>query len=304
VSNDSTIDNERIQASNGDTLTAGCTDEINTSGAPRWVTAVSRVISAGSTPTPAITLTPIPSPTPAPSPVECTAGEMALSPVKLNLRKNESDEVTVTVTGTNGCPVEGKQVTATVGRGRSLVSVSPASQETDEDGQAVFTVEAKKRTGIAKITFSAEALKKSMNVKVLELENTDWITNPANGHYYKAVKGGTWLKCKKLAEKEGAHLVTINNQKEQQWLTKTFGVDKRYGIGLADRDKEGVWKCVSGEKVTYTNWKAGDPNDRNGCEDYAVMNWNSSGEWNDIGPCNSVDWREAGEWGIIEKTQD
>ena len=89
-----------------------------------------------------------------------------MSPVKLNLRKNESDEVTVTVTGTNGCPVEGKQVTATVGRGRSLVSVSPASQETDEDGQAVFTIESNKKTGSARITFRVDELRKSMSVKV------------------------------------------------------------------------------------------------------------------------------------------
>ena len=63
VSSDATLDYERIQASNGDALTAGCTDEINTSGAPRQVTAVSRVVSVEPTPTPATTPTPIPSPT-------------------------------------------------------------------------------------------------------------------------------------------------------------------------------------------------------------------------------------------------
>ena len=44
VSSEATLDYERIQSSGGDTLTAGCTDEINTSGAPRQVTAVSRVV--------------------------------------------------------------------------------------------------------------------------------------------------------------------------------------------------------------------------------------------------------------------
>jgi hypothetical protein len=101
VSSAATLDYEHIQASNGDTLATGCTDETNTSGAPRQVTAVIRVISLEPTPTPITTPTPTPSPTP--SPVECKAGKMALSPVKLNLKKNESSEVTVTVTvtGTN-----------------------------------------------------------------------------------------------------------------------------------------------------------------------------------------------------------
>ena len=164
VSSDATLDYERIQASNGDALTAGCTDEINTSGAPREVTAVSRVVSLEPTPTPATTPTPIPSPTS--SPVECTAGKMALSPGKLNLRRNESGEATVTVTGTNGCPVEGKLAAAKVSKGRKLVSVSPASRKTDADGQAVFTIKAKKKTGSARVTFRVEEFKKSMSVTV------------------------------------------------------------------------------------------------------------------------------------------
>ncbi|HHT9146758.1 MAG TPA: hypothetical protein ACFYD4_13970, partial [Candidatus Wunengus sp. YC61] len=168
VSSTATLDNERIQASNGDTLTAGCPDEINTSGAPRQVTAVSRVVSSEPTPTPAITLTPTPSPasSPTPSPAECAAEEIALSPVKLQLKRNKSGEVTVTVTGTNECPAEGKQVTAKISMGRKFVSVSPSNQETDEDGQAVFTIKAKNKTGSARVTFRVGVLKKSMSVKV------------------------------------------------------------------------------------------------------------------------------------------
>ena len=89
-----------------------------------------------------------------------------MSPVKLQLKRNKSGEVTVTVTGTNECPVEGKQVTAKISMGRKFVSVSPSNQETDEDGHAVFTIESNKKTGSARITFRVEALKKPMSVKV------------------------------------------------------------------------------------------------------------------------------------------
>ena len=144
VSSDSTLDNERIQTFNGDTLTVGCTDETNTSGAPREVTAVSHVVSS----------------------VECTVGKMTVSSVKLQIERNKSEEVTVTVIGTNGCPVEGKQVTADVRRKRDSVSVSPASRETDADGHAVFTIESNEKTGTARVMFRVDELRKSMYVKV------------------------------------------------------------------------------------------------------------------------------------------
>ena len=164
-----TLDYDRIQANGGDTLTAWCEDKINTTGAPRVVSASGLVTGSG-TPTPTVTpvatLTPLPSIAPTPSPVECTARKMALSSGKLNPKKNESSEVTVSVMGTNGCPVEGKQVTAKVSKGSKLVSVSPASQETDEDGKAVFTVKAKKKTGSARVTFHVEEFKKSVSVTV------------------------------------------------------------------------------------------------------------------------------------------
>ncbi|GCL43050.1 hypothetical protein NIES80_27610 [Dolichospermum planctonicum] len=46
---------------------------------------------------------------------------------------------------------------------------------------------------------------------------------------------------------------------------------------------EGQFRWASGETSTYTNWSPGEPNDANGVEDYAGMNWNSSGKWNDFG---------------------
>ena len=71
----------------------------------------------------------------------------------------------MTVTGTNGCPVEGK-LKAMVRKGRSFVAVSPASRKTDADGKAVFTIKAKKKTGSARVTFRVEEFKKSMSVTV------------------------------------------------------------------------------------------------------------------------------------------
>lgn len=96
----------------------------------------------------------------------CVVEKIKLSPTRLTLKKNMSDEVTVTVTGKDGCPAEGETVKASVSTGKSRISVSPASQETDENGQAVFTVIAGMKTGKAMITFKAGGKKKSMVVRV------------------------------------------------------------------------------------------------------------------------------------------
>ncbi|MBI5308621.1 MAG: hypothetical protein HZB37_09900 [Planctomycetes bacterium] len=61
VSSSATLDYERIQASEGETLTASCEDRINTTGSPRVASASSRVTGPG-TPTP--TVTPVITPTP------------------------------------------------------------------------------------------------------------------------------------------------------------------------------------------------------------------------------------------------
>ena len=115
---------------------------------------------------------------------------------------------------------------------------------------------------------------------------TSWVTNPSNGHRYKLTYRGTWEECESDAVYEGAHLVTINDEDEQNWLIATFGGDEPYYIGFTDKNKERVWEWISGEEVTYTNWSDGEPNNCGGdnCEDedYAEMNNESPGKWNDV----------------------
>lgn len=130
----------------------------------------------------------------------------------------------------------------------------------------------------------------------------DWKYNSANGRFYKSIKGGDWNKCNKMAIKEGAYMVCISDDEEQKWLLKRFGGSKMYWIGLRDKREEGVWEWVDGKEAVYTNWYEGEPNDSYGDEDYAVMNWKSSGRWNDLGG-QSKDWSKV-EYAIIEAGED
>ena len=123
------------------------------------------------TPTlPPITPTPTPTPTVTVTPTEvCEPEDISMSPTSLTLKRNRSGDVTVTVRGADDCAVEGETVTATINAaGKKRILVSPISDSTDENGEATFTITAKKKTGSARVTLKAGDVKKSINVNVLK----------------------------------------------------------------------------------------------------------------------------------------
>ncbi len=130
------------------------------------------------------------------------------------------------------------------------------------------------------------------------LAETPMIQNPDNGHWY-GILSGDWHEVEDAAIAIGGHLVTINDQAEEDWLLDTFGINTWYWIGFNDEKNEGEWVWSSGEPVTYTNWAPGEPNNMWASgEHYAHINWGSNGEWNDIG-LDSPEWDAVTE-GIVE----
>lgn len=73
----------------------------------------------------------------------------------------------------------------------------------------------------------------------------------------------TWSGAQSRAVAAGGNLVTINDVDEQTRLSSTFD-NQSYWIGLTDSERygasEGNFKWVSGEDVTFTNWRLGEPN--------------------------------------------
>jgi hypothetical protein len=81
----------------------------------------------------------------------------------------------------------------------------------------------------------------------------DW--NEYNGHYYALTQNTyygtqddyadqrtpTWLDAEDEAIAAGGHLVAINTQAENDWLTDTFGTNP-FWIGLNDLGTEGNWR--------------------------------------------------------------
>ncbi len=110
-------------------------------------------------------------------------------------------------------------------------------------------------------------------------------TNPANGHRYLAFAGTTWTSSEAFAVAAGAHLVTIDDQAENDWVQANFGallgVDRRIWIGFNDGTTEGQFVWSSGAAVGFTNWNPGEPNNGGSGEDFAEL-LGSNGKWNDL----------------------
>lgn len=119
------------------------------------------------------------------------------------------------------------------------------------------------------------------------------ITNPTNGHRYFLLEQDTWTNSEAAATALGGHLVTINDQDENDWVYDTFasygGVQRNLWIGLNDTDQEGTFVWTSGEAVTYTNWADGEPNnsiDHDPGGEHYVHIWRPGSardrQWNDL----------------------
>ena len=117
------------------------------------------------------------------------------------------------------------------------------------------------------------------------------VADGGNGHSYDVAFQTTgWETAKQLAEtywydEYQGHLATITSVEEQQWLWSTLPCNKvwlgGYQADNATEPDEG-WTWVTGEKWDYANWRAEEPNDAFGDEDYLVIDQLSiPGQWND-----------------------
>ena len=116
-----------------------------------------------------------------------------------------------------------------------------------------------------------------------------WVTDPENRQAYKRIRCRTVAEAQEIAKAQGAYLVAINDEAEQQWILNVFGARNAW-IGL----KAGETHWDKGEPVTYTNWKT--PPERNKDKDneaYIVFR-EKTGVW-------EVAASQETEYAILEK---
>ncbi len=115
------------------------------------------------------------------------------------------------------------------------------------------------------------------------------ITNQANEHVYYLLAPSDWHSARAAAWRLGGHLVTIQDADENAWVRSTFGLadgfSRNLWLGLTDQDQEGIWKWITDEPLTYTDWENGEPNNfHDGTEHYGhIWHWglDTGGRWND-----------------------
>jgi hypothetical protein len=152
-----------------------------------------------------------------------------------------------------------------------------------------LTLEAEQRYDDLVLTLDSEPVPFEALPERVELDTGQWVLNPANNHSYKRVHCESWDDAQAKAVAEGAHLVSINDAAEQQWLVSIFGTAPCW-IGLTDLVKEGEWGWTNGEPLTYINWAFRKLIDADrGEEDYVFMGLSPDGRWHKVGP-QSPEW--------------
>lgn len=132
-----------------------------------------------------------------------------------------------------------------------------------------------------------------------------------NGHYYYIYDlNYGWDEAKAYCESLGGYLATITSQEENDAVFEYMndqGYKSAY-FGYTDEDTEGIWKWVTGETSSYSNWSSGEPNGENPNEDYAMFYYKyTTGKWNDGDFGGSTVGRDTAficEWGDYKTDVD
>lgn len=124
--------------------------------------------------------------------------------------------------------------------------------------------------------------------------------NPANGHRYYLLHPLTWPEAEAAAVALGGHLVTVDDQAEQDWIVANFSLNgsaqRDLWTGLRDPDeahnastsdaRRAEFQWVSGASVTYSNWYPGQPDNYFNAEYHTLMISAQNNPW-----AQSPNWR-------------
>jgi len=128
----------------------------------------------------------------------------------------------------------------------------------------------------------------SVNATIMQWKASDG----GNDHWYELVTTKTNefdARSNALSSNhtgDYGYLATITSQGEQDFIKALIGNTQAW-IGASDAISEGNWIWMdgpeSGQALSFTFWAPNEPNDYSRGEDYAAINWNSTGRWNDWG---------------------
>jgi hypothetical protein len=99
-----------------------------------------------------------------------------------------------------------------------------------------------------------------------------------------------WQAADEFCRRQGYALIALDSPEENTWASEMSYalMSERWWMGFNDLEREGDWRWVSGQNITYTNWDPPDePNDAARGEDCGQLNrWWPAQTWNDE-PCQT-----------------
>ena len=134
------------------------------------------------------------------------------------------------------------------------------------------------------------------------------VEDGGNGHWYKWTDWGafaTVASAQKEAAQRGAYLATLTSAAEELFVQGSARPgscedqphsEALIGIFQPDGSVEplGGWRWVTGEEISYSNWRSGEPSDSGGIEDFGFLNL--TGGWNDGGASLGCSHAAIFEW--------
>jgi len=111
-----------------------------------------------------------------------------------------------------------------------------------------------------------------------ECPNKDWKMYKGSCYAYAKDSYKTWADAEAYCKTEpGAHLASIHNAEELQFVQSNFPRDLWFGA--SDIQEEGTFEWSDGSSWDYSAWRSGEPNN-NGNQDCLVGNWEDL-KWDD-----------------------
>jgi len=103
---------------------------------------------------------------------------------------------------------------------------------------------------------------------------------------YEPGQSVPWIDAEHACKSAGGTLASLTTPEEieafRAAVADRLGADRAW-IGFTDEGHEGHWTSVTGRPMTYSHWRAGEPNNAGGRENCAEW-YPSDAGWNDV-PC-------------------
>ena len=102
--------------------------------------------------------------------------------------------------------------------------------------------------------------------------------------YFFVSTVASWPEAQAACAARGYHLMDVADAFEEAWAWARAEAEDdttSWWTGLHDREVEGAFAWDGGSGSSFTDWRAGEPNDYGGDEDCAAMADDGGGAWND-----------------------